>query len=93
MQLPQYNWSARSGALAVVLTVFAVAAYNLTGGGINAGFMIGYVTAIGATTVELLRTRHSISWTWFGFLNAAGMLVLVALATSGAFQLYHLAAG
>jgi len=93
MQIPQYNWSTRSGALAVALTVFTVAAYNLISGDLNSGFMIGYVTAVGATTVEVLRTRRSINWTWLTFLSAAGMLVLVALATSGAFQLYHLAAG
>ena len=91
MQIPSYKWSSRSGGVATILTVAAVAAYDLIRGDLSGGFMIGYLTALAATVVELLRTRHSIKWTWLTFLNAAGMLVLVALATSGAFHLYRLA--
>src|SRR4051794_28031037 len=71
MPMPSYNWSITSGAVAAVLTILAVAAYSLISADLNTAFMIGYVTAISATVVEVLRTRRSISWTWFGFLNAA----------------------
>jgi hypothetical protein len=72
----------------VFLTVFAVVAYNLSRGDLGSGFMVGYLTAFAVTIVEVLRTRHSFKWTWLKFLNAAGALVLVALATTGAFRLY-----
>ena len=93
MQIPSYSWSTRSGAIAVILTIAAVVAYSLLRGDLNGGFMIGYLTAMVVTAVEVLRTRHSTKWSWLMFFSAAGTLVLVALATTGAFQLYHLAMG
>jgi hypothetical protein len=93
MPVPSYAWPYKSGALGVFLTVLAVVAYNLSRGDLGAGFMTGYVTAIAVTIIEVLRTRHSFEWTWLKFLNAAGALVLVALATTGAFRLYELVVG
>jgi hypothetical protein len=93
MPVPSYAWPYKSGALAVFLTIFAVVAYDVNRGDLGAGFMIGYVTALGVTIIEVLRTRRSYEWTWLKFLNAAGALVLVALATTGAFRLYELVVG
>jgi len=93
MQVPSYAWPYKSGAIGVFLTIFAVVAYDLSRGDLNAGFMVGYVTALAVTIVEFLRTRHSYQWTWLKFLNAAGALVLVALATTGMFRLYGLVIG
>jgi hypothetical protein len=93
MQVPSYSWSSRSGVIAVALTVAAVVAYSLLRDDLNGGFMIGYLTAMAVTAVEVLRTRHSTKWNWLLFLSAAGTLVLVALATTGAFRLYHLVMG
>lgn len=93
MQVPTYAWPYKSGALGVFLTIFAVVAYDLSRGDLSAGFMVGYLTAVAVTIVEFLRTRHSYEWTWLRFLNAAGTLVLVALATTGMFRLYGLVFG
>jgi len=44
------------------------------------------------TLVEFVR-KHSSGWTRLKFLNAAGALVLVTLATTGMFRLYGLVIG
>ncbi len=74
MQVPSYAWPYKSGALGVFLTIFAVVAYDLNRDDSSAGFMVGYVTALAVTTIEVLRTRHSYKWTWLKFLNAMGGL-------------------
>lgn len=93
MRIPTYAWPARSGALAALLVVAAVALFDLTHNDLNAGFMIGYLVAFAATVTQMLRTRRAMRWTWLTFLHAAGVLVLVSMAATGAFQLYHLAMG
>lgn len=90
---PTYAWPARSGAIAALAVVLAVTAFDLTHANLNGGFMIGYLVAFAATLAQMLRTRRTMRWTWLTFLHAAGVLVLVSMAATGVFQLYHLATG